>query len=150
MEIPTSSGSAVPRSMGRGAASPAVPAQLRAARSGAEGSPTIRRSDSLTRVHLRLQLLLRPGLVFHPISPQKRLERPFQGYTTCGVICKCKRWVLMTCRIWYLGGNGAWRSFFASFFLENRLSTDVALSVFIKINRKGLCPQRPSRSFSQT
>lgn len=87
-----------------------------------------------------------PWADFSSCFPPEARERPFQGCIVCNVICECKRWGLMTYWIW---GDGAWRSFFTSSFLGTRLSTDGTLSIFIEVNRKGLCPQRPSCFFSQ-
>lgn len=89
-----------------------------------------------------------PGAAFASCFPTGATEGPSQGCITRSVVCKCKNGLesLVVSGLSEGTGPGGFRT---SLLLENRLGTAVTLSSFIRINREGLCPRRPSRSFSR-
>lgn len=118
--VPAGLGSAVPRNLGCGAASPAVPARpVPGCQERGLGRPNNSPLGFANACSPVTAAAAAPWAGFSSRFPTEAIERLFQGYAACNVISKCKRWGLMTCPTWCLGGNGAWRSFFTPFFLEN-------------------------------
>lgn len=97
-------------------------------------------------VQPRVQRLLRPRLPLPPVSPRERQTGRSRDAPRAASFVSVKDGLESLVVSGLSEGTGP--GGVSALLSENRLGTAVTLSIFIKINRGGLCPQRPSRSFS--